>query len=221
MVNANAVARTPELARRQRASCPVVSRLTIAVAIRDVACAMAAALLGACLVLAELARSTGESKLAIALSILAYPTIVAEHRTAFHGASLANISCCTVAFPSLAYPIVRAVVGTTRLVAVGTKEVSAVANGAIFATEMSGAVTRPLGSARAVAAAFTITGTDLLCAVLTHPTTLAQTVVVDAASVRRTCLAAQMSGAGFPTPAIFAEARAIQATTMVTALRVA
>lgn len=93
VVNAVTIAGAAELAHKQGASLPGVSGLANACASLDVAFAMTAALIWACPVVAKLACSTEESRLAFTSCILAYPSFIAEHRAAFDRASLARVSC--------------------------------------------------------------------------------------------------------------------------------
>ena len=146
-------------------------------------------------------------------------SFIAQPGAAFHRACPAHIPCFAVTAALLAESVFRAVVLTTRLVAVGSNEVVGVAFGTSWATVVARADTCPIAGARAVIAA--VAGTDGLCAVLAGPTTRAQAVVVDAASVSRTCLVARVSGASLSTPAVFAVARAVHATTMLAASRLA
>lgn len=219
MVDANPIARTAKPAHHQGASFPVISRLANTFAGRDVACTVAAALFRACLVATELTRSAEEPRLAVALTILAYTSFIAQPGAAFHRACPAHVPCFAVTAALLAESVFRAVVLTTRLVAVGSNEVVGVAFGTSWTTVVARADTCPIAGARAVIAA--VAGTDGLCAVLPGPTTLAQAVVVDAASVSRTCLVARVSGASLSTPAVFAVASAVHATTMLAASRLA
>lgn len=176
MFAAMPVARASEFAHLQGASFPVVSSVAQAFAGRDVAFAMAATLVWTCSVVAKLARTADEPNLTRTHSPFAYTSSIAQQRTAFHGASLAHVSRCTVTAPFLANTMPRAVVGTAWLVAVGASEVSVVALGAIFAAEVPGADTFPLARACAVASAVTRTGA--LRAVFARPPILTHTVVL-------------------------------------------
>ena len=146
-------------------------------------------------------------------------SFIAQPGAAFHLACPAHVPCFAVTAALLAESVFRAVVLTTRLVAVGSNEVVGVAFGTSWATVVARAETCPIAGARAVIAA--VAGTDGLCAVLAGPTTRAQAVVVDAASMSRTCLVARVSGASLSTPAVFAVALAVHATTMLAASRLA
>lgn len=92
MFDAIAAARAAVLAHEQGASYAVVSGLAFAFATRDVAYAMAATLVRACLVVAEFARGTEEPRLAFALAFVAHASFVALQRAGFHCAADAMVS---------------------------------------------------------------------------------------------------------------------------------